>query len=202
MTCHEKWEKFFPKINPITLGSSVFHNAPLVRDLAMWSGTRHVDRHAFERTLKEGHSAVMIPGGVAELRLSQSQSKVIELNGKHRGFVKMALRHGTPIVPVYSFGETLTFDAINVPFFSWFAFRFLKMPFPYFIGIGGFLQLPRRKPITVVVGAPIPVEKDENPSEERVIELHRKYYQELEKLLEEHKAKYGHGEHKLQVNNL
>ena len=35
--------------------------------------------------------------------------------------------------------------------------------------------LPHRRPITVVFGAPIKVEKDANPSSEKVQELHARY---------------------------
>lgn len=41
------------------------------------------------------------------------------------------------------------------------------------------------------MGRPIPVEKVENPTREQVDELHRKYCEELTKLFDEHKTKYG-----------
>ena len=199
MLSHEKWKSFFPSIEAIPLGSSVFHFAPLIRDLAMWSGTRQVTKPSFEKAFEEGKSVVMIPGGISELRLSKSNSKVIELSGKHRGFVKLAFKHGTPIVPVFSFGETLTFDVVDVPFISKLLYKFLGIPFPYFTGIGGFLQLPRRKPITVVFGSPIQVEKDDNPSDEKVKQVHKQFYSELVKLFEKHKEQYGHGDYTLKV---
>ena len=38
--------------------------------------------------------------------------------------------------------------------------------------------LPYRKPITVVVGKPISVEKVENPTSEQILNLHAKYAEE------------------------
>ena len=199
---HRKWQELFPAISPVTLGSSALLFPPIIRDIIMWGGARHVDKKTFERSLAEGLSPILVPGGLAELRLSKSTSKVIELNGRHRGFIRLALRHGTHIVPVYSFGETLTMDTVHVPVLTGVAYRFLKMPFPYFTGLGGFLQVPRRNNITVVFGSPISVEKDEDPSEEKITELHRRFYKETEKLFEDHKHKYGHGEHTLKVLHL
>jgi len=141
----------------------------------------------------------MIPGGISELKLSNSRSKVIQLSGKHQGFVRMALKNGTDLVPVYSFGETLAMDHLEVPFVSWATYKFLKMPFPYFVGMGGFWQIPRRVPINVVVGDPIPVPKNPNPSPELVSALHLRYYRALTDLFERHKHSYGHGDYSLQV---
>uniref|UniRef100_A0A915IU28 Uncharacterized protein n=1 Tax=Romanomermis culicivorax TaxID=13658 RepID=A0A915IU28_ROMCU len=52
-------------------------------------------------------------------------------------------------------------------------------------------MLPYRKPVTVVVGKPIEVERIENPSMEQINDLHRVYKEELVKLFEGHKVKYG-----------
>lgn len=42
-----------------------------------------------------------------------------------------------------------------------------------------------------LVGAPIEVEKCENPTKEQVQELHDKYEEKLIQLFEEHKTQYG-----------
>lgn len=67
--------------------------------------------------------------------------------------------------------------------------------YPIFHGRGFFQltfgYLPFRKPIDTVVGAPIPVEKVENPTKEQIDELHTIYCQKLTELFDEHKEKYG-----------
>lgn len=50
---------------------------------------------------------------------------------------------------------------------------------------------PCRKPITVVVGAPIAVEKNPSPSEELVASIHEQYTCALQQLFDGHKAKFG-----------
>lgn len=41
------------------------------------------------------------------------------------------------------------------------------------------------------VGRPIPVRQTPNPTSEQIEELHQTYLEELRKLFEEHKGKYG-----------
>jgi hypothetical protein len=43
----------------------------------------------------------------------------------------------------------------------------------------------------MVVGAPIPVEKCENPSKDQIDELHAKYVKALIELFDTHKEEYG-----------
>lgn len=42
-----------------------------------------------------------------------------------------------------------------------------------------------------LVGAPIKVNKVDNPSEEQIISLHQQYLDGLEKVFEDHKITYG-----------
>lgn len=55
--------------------------------------------------------------------------------------------------------------------------------------------MPYRKPINTVVGRPIPVHQTPHPTQEQIEELHQTYMEELRKLFEEHKGKYGIPEH-------
>ena len=51
--------------------------------------------------------------------------------------------------------------------------------------------LPYRKPINVVVGAPIKVQKLSNPSKEDVENMHATYINELQKLYDKYNPIYG-----------
>ena len=51
--------------------------------------------------------------------------------------------------------------------------------------------LPYRKPIHVVVGAPIEVERIEYPSKKDIEELHTRYVKELTKLYDKYNPMYG-----------
>ena len=51
--------------------------------------------------------------------------------------------------------------------------------------------LPHRRPVTSVVGAPIPVEATPNPTDEQVDKIHKQYVDALKKLFDDQKDKYG-----------
>lgn len=51
-------------------------------------------------------------------------------------------------------------------------------------------MIPYRRPITTVVGAPIDVKKNAEPSQEEIDVLHAKYAAALVKLFNDHKHKY------------
>ena len=57
--------------------------------------------------------------------------------------------------------------------------------------------LPYRKPIHVVIGRPIVVEKKESPAKEDIESMHQKYIDELEKLYEKYNPVYGDSDVKL-----
>lgn len=57
----------------------------------------------------------------------------------------------------------------------------------------GFLCL--MDPVFFAVGHPIPVHQSLRPTPEQIEELHQTYMEELRKLFDEHKGKYGIAEH-------
>jgi hypothetical protein len=55
--------------------------------------------------LKAGHSIAVHVGGIAEMFEVYPDKEVIHLS-RRRGFVRAAVQHGVPIVPMYHFGVT------------------------------------------------------------------------------------------------
>ncbi|XP_022275331.1 2-acylglycerol O-acyltransferase 3 isoform X2 [Canis lupus familiaris] len=119
-----------------------------------------------------------------------------------KGFVRLALRHGASLVPVYSFGENDIFNFKAFPTNSWQYLcqitikKIMKFSPCIFWGRGLFSAdswglLPFAKPITTVVGRPIPVPQRLNPTEEEVDHYHMLYMEALEQLFEEHKESCG-----------
>ena len=51
--------------------------------------------------------------------------------------------------------------------------------------------MPHRHPINVVTGAPLKVDKVENPTREQIGELHQKYVEAVQKLYDEYNPIYG-----------
>ncbi|KAJ8342681.1 hypothetical protein SKAU_G00326090 [Synaphobranchus kaupii] len=125
---------------------------------------------------------------------------------------------GPPLVPVFSFGENEVFNQVDNPRGTW--LRWVQERLQRMMGISlPPVPRPRRLPVqlwahalseahphcggcTVVQwlalsphsekwGKPIPVEKNEKPSDEELSDLHEHYMSELSQLFEEHKGKYG-----------
>ena len=105
------------------------------------------------------------------------------------------------LVPVFSFGENELFKQISNPEGSWLRAlqnrmqKIMGFALPLFHARGifqyNFGLIPYRKPIHTVVGHPIPVHQTLNPTSEQIEELHQTYMEELRKLFDEHKGKYG-----------
>lgn len=119
---------------------------------------------------------------------------------KRKGFVKCAIQTGASVVPVFSFNEVEVFDQpSNEPGTKLRKFQDIVKKLSgvapaVFIG-RGFLQysfglIPRRHPITTVVGAPIQAVKNESPTSREIDDFHDKFIAALEKLFEDHKHQY------------
>lgn len=119
---------------------------------------------------------------------------------KRKGFVKIAIETGVPLVPVFSFGETEVFDQLsNEPGTILRAYQdFVKkwtgiapaMPYARGLSEKSYGFIPYRRPITTVIGAPIEVIQNPNPSLEEVNEVHAKFVEAIIQLFEDHKDKY------------
>ncbi|KAI1708046.1 diacylglycerol acyltransferase domain-containing protein [Ditylenchus destructor] len=66
---------------------------------------------------------------------------------------------------------------------------------PIFFGCGLFNKyyglLPFRTPINTIVGSPIDVKQNDSPSNEEIDAIHQEYCDQLSKLFDDHKEKYG-----------
>lgn len=154
---------------------------------------------------KGGNVAVIVIGGAEESLDAHPGSLTLNIL-KRKGFIKMALKHGAQLVPVFSFGENELFKQISNPKGLWLRTlqdklqKIMGFAMPLFHGRGifqySFGMMPYRKPIHTVVGNPIAVKQNLSPTLEDINELHQKYLQELQNLFETNKEKYGIPEHK------
>jgi len=125
---------------------------------------------------------------------------------KRKGFVKMALRTGASLVPVFSFGENDVFGVYHSDgAMSWQLKMQKKLGFavPFFFGralTGGILHrlfglnvgvMPLRVPIHSVVGNPIHLEQVKEPTDEQVDKAHAQYIEELQRIYTEFKDEYA-----------
>ncbi|XP_032681288.1 2-acylglycerol O-acyltransferase 1-like isoform X2 [Odontomachus brunneus] len=145
-----------------------------------------------------GRATLLVVGGAAEL-FEAKPGTYRTIVKRRKGFIKLALQHGTTLVPVFTFGETDLFNQLHQKEGSFFR-RFrdyifkLKLIPTIFWGRGYFQYsfglIPNRTPITVVVGGPIELPKIAEPTAEQINEYHEKFIQQLIKLFETHKYSY------------
>ena len=108
-----------------------------------------------------------------------------------KGFIRKAICHGVPVVPVYVFGNTKLFKRVELPALLESLSRLLKASLVLFWGRWG-LPVPFQVPLLYAVGEAIQVgPPNPNPSTAEVDALHRRFCEALVGLFDKHKADYG-----------
>mmetsp|Transcript_12114 Transcript_12114/g.15845 ORF Transcript_12114/g.15845 Transcript_12114/m.15845 type:complete len:756 (-) Transcript_12114:255-2522(-) len=188
-----EWHAKFNGLQFSVLAATCVHMVPALRDILQWLGAREVSKQSFLNALKKGKSTLVIPGGQEEISYSRSQDDKFRLVTRHKGFLRLAMQHGVPVVPILSFGENDFLDAVQMPLLQRWFIKKCGVFVPYFpYGTMG-LPVPRSSPVTIVVGSPIQIKQIPEPNKDQVQELADKYYTEIKRLFEEYKEKAGYG---------
>ncbi|KAF8386096.1 hypothetical protein PRIPAC_75238, partial [Pristionchus pacificus] len=147
----------------------------------------------------KGQAAVLVVGG-AEESLDAHPGKYVIMLSRRKGFIKIAIETGAFLVPCFAFGENDIYRQANndegttVRRIQKFVKKYWGVSPLMVYGTGVFFAygfMPFRKPLNTVLGAPIPVERIENPTQEQIDGYHSIYIQRLTELFEDHKEKYG-----------
>ena len=216
ITCNTNattWQTLFPGIRTklCTLGFHFY--IPVFREIVLGWGMSSVSRENVNCLLsqsndknspknKDGNTSnavVIVVGGAQEALYMRPGDYKIVLK-KRKGFVKLALKNGASLVPMFSFGELDLFDqppnhpGTKLRRWQEFVKSVTGIAPTKFIGRGFFQYsyggIPRRKPLNLVIGAPIDVPKTEEPSNELVDEYHKKFMDGLINLFETNKVKF------------
>lgn len=161
---------------------SIYHAVPLIRDFARYSGIIPAEYEVMKKTLEDGSSLSVIPGGVREMMTTKDEKTVRLTLNNRRGIFRLALTTGTPIVPLLTYGESELFppvestllNIINNLTYAWFG---LAIPLTSLTAIQNWIELYYRplSPVVTHVGNPVEVEKVETPSEEDISTLRDRY---------------------------
>ncbi|XP_062133831.1 2-acylglycerol O-acyltransferase 2-A-like [Drosophila sulfurigaster albostrigata] len=207
------WMKLFPQVRPKVGTLDQHFVIPFLRDLLRWWGLVSVSKASLnyyltksndpkDPTNRDGftsNAVAILVGGAQEALDSHPGQYIITLKNR-KGFVKMAIRTGSAIVPSISFGEVDIFDQVDNPPDS--LLRRLQTLVKKITGISplipvgrGFFNytfgfVPYRRPIVQVVGAPIEVVQSDQPDADYVDKVHAKVVAAVEQLFEQHKEKY------------
>ncbi|UJR08480.1 hypothetical protein I4U23_012747 [Adineta vaga] len=164
----------FPSIRPHLMLLHLQFLFPFTREILLRLGACCVSKESCEYFLNgnqgKGHALVIVIGGAREMYLTENDTMKLYLK-KRKGFVTLALKHGASLVPVISFGENELYQRTN-------CFNLI----PNGIVWGRFLfgHIPLRRPVFTVVGKPIHVNQNVNPSIEDIDQLHHEYIQAVD----------------------
>jgi len=196
--------QLFPGITNTLLTLDSNFRIPLYRDWALCLGLASVSRESCENLLSKGgpnkegmgRAITIVVGGARESLDAQPGALRLVL-ARRKGFIKLAIRTGADLVPVLAFGENELyeqFDPAAHPMLQKTQLAIKKLlgfTIPIFHARGVFNydvgMMPYRRPLNIVVGGPIMVQRMERPSQEYVDEIHGLYVDELRRIWDEWK---------------
>ena len=173
---------------------------PVMREHCIATGVGNASRDSIVQciTHKKGASTVLVVGGAKEALYAAPHTNKIALKDR-MGFVKLAIKTGAQLVPIYAYGENslyenLSKDRPNLMAWQRKMQKLLTFAPLLVAGRGVFSYsggvLPHRRPITLVIGSPIKTTKNENPTQEEIEAVHTKYIAELTALFNRYRNIY------------
>ncbi|KAI8964386.1 DAGAT-domain-containing protein [Daldinia sp. FL1419] len=198
----------FPGITNSVLTLDSNFRIPIYREYILASGLRSVSKESIVNILTKGgpngegmgRAVTIVIGGAREsLEAQPGQMRLILKERK--GFVRIAVRTGADLVPVLAFGENNLYDQLHpkehplVHKLQMFILKVWKFTLPFLHGRGIFNYdvglMPYRRPLNIVVGAPIKVTQSAVVDQAEVDRLHDRYIAELEKLWDRYKDEFA-----------
>lgn len=177
-----------------TAAASVVKLFPILKDVLAVFGLIDASSSTLSKRLSRPRgSLVLYIGGMIELFYSSPKKEVVFLK-QRKGFIKLALRAGADVVPVYMFGNTTVLSVLAWgPLAS--LSRSLGMSVTLFWGRFG-LPMPKPVRLTYVRGRPLGMPHIENPSPEDIEKWHATYCEKLTELFESYKGRNPDYKHK------
>ena len=177
-----------------TATASAVLRTPILKHVMGIFGLTPASASNIKRILKRGGSVIIYIGGIAELFLSSRKEERLYLKNR-KGFIKIALREGADVIPVYLFGNTSVLTVVKHGVLAKLS-RKLQVSLTYFWGQWG-LPLPRsNEKLVYCRGRPMGLPHIPNPTTADVDLWHDKYVQEVIKLFNSYKERLPAYKHK------
>lgn len=176
------------------LAASVLFLIPVVREILLLLGNVDAGVKTAVFNLKKNRSLLIFVGGEKEQLLTREHEAKVYLRERY-GFIKLAMEFGTPLVPIYAFGEN---EMYRLSDFLLPARKLLQkhlhIGLPFCSGDLFWLPgWPRHRPLDVCIGAPIQVPRiaREAQTREAVEAVQATFIAALEALFEREKGRHG-----------
>jgi 2-acylglycerol O-acyltransferase 2 len=202
------FSQLFPGITNTLLTLDSNFRVPFYRDYLVRMGLASVSKESCTNLLSKGgpnnegmgRGITIVVGGARESLETKPGTLRLVIRCR-KGFVKLAVETGADLVPVLCFGENEIYDQLNPaehPRLHKFQLFFKKLTgfttpvfhargvFNYDVGI-----MPYRRPMNIVVGRPIHVERQAVPDFDYVNKIHAKYVEELQVIWETWKDEFS-----------
>lgn len=195
------FDELFPGLTCSVQTLSMNFKFPVTRENLIALGAGDASKACLLNALRgsPGSSAMLVTGGAKESMYAHPGDSRVVMKDR-MGFVKVAMTAGASLVPVWGFGENNLYEnlAVKSPTVRWWQRRLQKaISFAPLLmeGRGVFSYsgglIPHRRPISVVVGDPIPTgEANPNPTNEQIAAVHKRYQEALMDLFNTHKDIY------------
>jgi len=168
-----------------TAVANVIRTMPILKDVVGVFGCIDASgSYLKSRLQRRKGSVVLYVGGMVELFYASPKKETVFLK-QRKGFVKLALRTGADLVPVYLFGNTTSLEALKWPILAKIS-RKTGVSFTLFWG-RWFLPLPKKVKLTYARGRPLGLPHIEHPTDADVEKYHALYVQKLVELFDRYK---------------
>mmetsp|Transcript_31112 Transcript_31112/g.88863 ORF Transcript_31112/g.88863 Transcript_31112/m.88863 type:complete len:348 (+) Transcript_31112:72-1115(+) len=181
---HPHGSEWFAMVAP------VLFRIPIISEALMLVNGRGVDKRVVESYLSKGKSIALQPGGMKEQMASRHDQEQA-IFPANLGFIRMALKYGMDLLPVYIFNENQTFkrmegsDAVTKWIYDKTGFGVPMLTGRFGAPMAGLMPIDTEIHVRwgepVEVGPPVP-----DPSEEQVEELFCRYLDALRSIWTRH----------------
>ena len=172
---------------------------PLVRTIIEWLFHVDASRSAVDQALAQGDRIGLAPGGISEMfegypKAGRHPDEECVMLNSRKGFIRMALKHKVPLIPIYTFGSSKLLKRLQIPVLEKFS-NWMRVSLCVFYGVCG-LPIPFRTKLLYVVGAPIhpPSNIPEIGTPEfnqQVDDMHLEFCEAMTRLFDKYKSNYG-----------
>lgn len=167
-------------IYPRGLAADFIFSVPLLKDFFLKGGTLNANPENAKKFLDDKHCVMIAPGGIYEGLICQPGMTRIPWE-RRKGFVKLAIEKGVPIIPTYCDGISEVY--YNSKFLLKLRIKLNEMTrfsLPLFFGLG---LLPFPKKLVHFIGNPVLTEKKKNESKaEQIKRVHLKVLESMKRM--------------------